>query len=613
MRVHSVRQLRFPWLKTRSALSAPYLMARTTGGLFALSGALGATITALLPQDSPEVAKLYPVAFGCILIGIALVLWGRHLRLVHFELLSLVGTAMLSGAIGWSPTSTIAQSMSAFSCLIALNAAFFFPWLHAIVLMVVQGVASMAILGLRDDLPWWIGLAATSSMFIVGGTVGVLGRMASDADIDPLTGLANRRGFRRGLNIAIARGVRSGVPPVIAFLDLDRFKAINDEYGHRAGDDMLRQVAEAWKVQVGRDDLLARYGGDEFALLMPNATERDAVELTARLRAAISLGCTAGVAAWHPGDTTSVLVGRADVALYRAKQAGRNRTMLESKNPSVLADELRAALAQDLLDVHYQPIFSIPAPSRIVGIEALVRFPTSSQPDTTLDEAIRVAEQSDLIRGIDMFVLRHACTDAVALDQSPDTSVRFLHVNVSGLVLADSTYSEVVADILAATGWPADRLVLEVTETALDAETPSAFENICRIRKAGSRIAIDDFGTGYSSLSRLETMPVDMVKLDGSFVRSITEESGRPRLLAGIASLCAALNMPVVVEGVETAYQAAVLADLGYSLAQGFHLGRPVPAAELSRITPRGLELHQPSVPGAPLNGPVTRDVIHPP
>ena len=597
MRVHSGKQLRFPWLKTRSALSAPHLMARTTGGLFALSGALGATITALLPQDAPEVTKLYPVAFGCILIGIALLLWGRHLRLVHFELLSLVGTAMLSGAIGFSPTSTIAQSMSAFSCLIALNAAFFFPWVHAIALIFVQGVASMAILGFRDDLPWWIGLAATSSMFIVGGTVGVLGRMASDADIDPLTGLANRRGFRRGLNIAIARGVRSGIPPVIAFLDLDRFKAINDEHGHRAGDKMLRQVAEAWQLQVGKDDILARYGGDEFALLMPNATERDAVELTARLRAAISLGCTAGVAAWHPGDTTSVLVGRADVALYRAKQAGRNQTMLETKNPSLLADELRVALEQELLDVHYQPIVTIPAPSKIVGIEALVRFPSSSQPDTTLDEVIRVAEQNDLIRSIDMFVLRRACTDAVALDQSPDTSVRFLHVNVSGLVLADSSYSEVVADILASTGWPADRLVLEVTETALDAETVSAVENMCRIRKAGSRIAIDDFGTGYSSLSRLENMPVDIVKLDGSFVGSVMEGSDRPRLLAGIASLCAALEMPVVVEGVESAHQALVLTDLGYTLAQGFYLGRPVPAAELSRAAARFTSPASPELP----------------
>jgi diguanylate cyclase (GGDEF)-like protein len=585
VRADNIPRIRLPWLKSRSALSTPHLMARTTGGLFALSGALGATITALLPQDSSSVAKLYPVAFGCILIGVALVLWGRHMRLVHFEVLSLVGTAMLSGAIGFSPTSTVAQSMSAFSCLIALNAAFFFPWLHAIALIAVQGVACTAILGLRDDLPWWIGLAATSSMFIVGGTVGVLGRMASDADIDPLTGLANRRGFRRGLNIAIARGVRSGIPPVIAFVDLDRFKAINDEYGHRAGDEMLRQVAEAWQLQVGKDDILARYGGDEFAIMMPNATELDAVELTARLRAAISLGCTAGVAAWHPGDTTSVLVGRADVALYRAKQAGRNQTMLESRNPSLVADELRAALAADLLDVNYQPIVTLPDPGMIVAVEALVRFPSSSQPDTTLDEAIRVAEQSDLIRAIDMFVLRRACTDAVALDQSPETSVRFLHVNVSGLVLADSNYSDVVAEVLTSTGWPADRLVLEVTETALDAETVSAVDNICRIRKAGSRIAIDDFGTGYSSLSRLENLPVDIVKLDGSFVRSVTEGSGRPRLLAGIASLCTALDMPVVVEGVENAYQATVLAELGYTLAQGFHLGRPVPAAELRAKT----------------------------
>jgi diguanylate cyclase (GGDEF)-like protein len=384
------------------------------------------------------------------------------------------------------------------------------------------------------------------------------------------------------LNTAIAHATRSGHGLALVLVDLDRFRKINDHLGHRAGDAVLQRVADTWSKLLPPDQRLARYGGDAFALLLPNTTEQAAILLTEQLRAAVTTGCSAGVTSWQPGESGSLLVSRADVGLYRAKQAGRNRTVLESSRQLPLAVELREAIDRGALDVHYQPIVSLTeGGGKAVGVEALLRWSSSAQPDVTTEGLIRIAEEYDLISDLDELVLRRACADATRLQETFAQLDLTLNVNVSGLELAEAGYADRVANILASTGWPAHQLVLEVTESELAAESQTAISNLHILRERGVRIAIDDFGTGYSSLSRLATLPSDILKVDQSFVAAIRSDSPAPPLLGVIAALSSALDLQVIAEGVETEYQAAVLTELGFALAQGYHYSDSHPVADL--------------------------------
>lgn len=368
----------------------------------------------------------------------------------------------------------------------------------------------------------------------------------------------------------------------MVLVDLDRFQKINDHLGHRAGDAVLQRVADTWLDLLAPDQVLARFGGDVFALLLPGTTEQAAILLTEKLRAAVTMGCSAGVTSWQPGESGSLLISRADVGLYRAKQAGRNRTVLESSRQLPLAVELREAIDRGALDVHYQPIVSLSEDGgQAVGVEALLRWSSNAQPEVTTEGLIRVAEEYDLISDLDELVLRRACADAARLQESFASLDLTLNVNVSGLELAEPDYAERVATILNDTGWPADQLVLEVTESELAAESQTAITNLHTLRDRGVRIAIDDFGTGYSSLSRLATIPSDILKVDQSFVAAIRSDSPAPPLLGVIAALSKSLDLQVIAEGVETEYQAAVLTELGFALAQGYHYSDSHPVSEL--------------------------------
>ena len=291
-----------------------------------------------------------------------------------------------------------------------------------------------------------------------------MSRLASDADVDALTGQLNRRGFDRAVKAEITRAARTGSRLALILLNVDRFVAINDQYGYRAGDQVLQQLVGSWLEVLEPRQILARYGGDEFAVLLPGSTEQGAITLTERLRATMSMGCSAGVTLWQPGESASSLVSRADAGLYRAKQAGRNRTVLESSRRPPLALELADAIADETLEVLYQPIVSLAEGGTIVGLEALVRWKSADRPDVTPEEVIRVAEENDLIASLDLFVLRRACLDASSLQQAMLDGLLTLNVNVSGLELVELDCVAHVDEVLQATGWPARQLVLEVTE-----------------------------------------------------------------------------------------------------------------------------------------------------
>ncbi len=557
------------------------VMARTTGAFYVMGGVLGLVITAIAPGDEGNRPLVGTAAAIALVLGLTLLAWGPRMpHGIHHAYVA-IATVLITVAVHSFPNTVGAISLAAFYVFVACDAALFFRWSQASAHLAFAIVMCLLVLPTRD-LPWWSGMIPAGVTFGVGVVVGILTRMASEADIDVLTGLLNRRGFDRALNAAIESAARGGQGLSLVLVDLDRFRKINDHLGHRAGDAVLQRVADTWAALLAPDQRLARYGGDAFALLLPNTTEQAAILLTEKLRAAVTTGCSAGVTSWQPGESGSLLVSRADVGLYRAKQAGRNRTVLESSRQLPLAVELREAIDSGALDVHYQPIVSLSeGGGKAVGVEALLRWSSSAQPDVTTEGLIRVAEEYDLISDLDELVLRRACADAARLQETFALLDLTLNVNVSGLELAESNYAERVAGILASTGWPADQLVLEVTESELAAESQTAIANLHALRDSGVRIAIDDFGTGYSSLSRLATLPSDILKVDQSFVAAIRSDSPAPPLLGVIAALSNALDLQVIAEGVETEYQAAVLTELGFALAQGYHYSDSHPVSEL--------------------------------
>lgn len=557
------------------------VMARTTGAFYVMGGVLGLVITAVAPGDEGSRPLVGTAAAIALLLGLTLLAWGPRLpHGIHHGYVA-IATVLITIAVCAFPNTVGGISLAAFYVFVACDAALFFRWTQATAHIAFAVALCLWALPTRD-LPWWSGLIPAGVTIGVGVVVGILTRMASEADIDVLTGLLNRRGFDRALDTAIGQAGRTEQNLSLVLVDLDRFQKINDHLGHRAGDAVLQRVADTWSKLLAPDQRLARYGGDAFALLLPNVTEQAAILLTEQLRAAVTTGCSAGVTSWQQGESGSLLVSRADVGLYRAKQAGRNRTVLESSRQLPLAVELREAIDRGALDVHYQPIVSLTeGGGKAVGVEALLRWSSSAQPDVTTEGLIRVAEEYDLISDLDELVLRRACADAARLQETFAQLDLTLNVNVSGLELAESGYAERVWEILSSTGWPADQLVLEVTESELAAESQTAIANLHTLRDRGVRIAIDDFGTGYSSLSRLATLPSDILKVDQSFVAAIRSDSPAPPLLGVIAALSSALDLQVIAEGVETEYQAAVLTELGFALAQGYHYSDSHPVSEL--------------------------------
>jgi diguanylate cyclase (GGDEF)-like protein len=550
-------------------------MAYTTGALFAVSGTLGVVIATRMPPGPGSMTVVYGVAAAAIFVGVSLVVWGHQLRSVHHQVLAAMGTVMLTIAIYESTSPIAAVALASLYISVAIDVCVFFGWASAAAQMLFAVACCMTVLALRPGTPWWSGLVASGTTVGVGIVVGFLSRYASDANVDVLTGLPNRRGFDRALDDEIAVAARTGSGPALVVFNLDRFHAINDMHGYLAGDEVLQHTVKSWLPLLGSDDILARPDGDRFAVLLPNTTEHNALALTDNLRAAISMGCSAGVTSWQPGDSASLLVSRAEVAVYRAKLTGGNRTVLESSGRAPLAIELADAIANDAVEVLYQPIVDLADNDMVVGIEALIRWAPPSRLDVTTEEVIRVAEESGLIDELDKYVLRRACLDGHNVQSAIGDGPLTVSVNVSGLELARPGYVEGVDRVLADAGWPPGQLVLEVTESVLDLDTPTATAALHELRARGIRIAIDDFGTGYSSLSRIQTLPTDLLKLDRSFIATITNDSPTPPLLRAIALLSIALGLPVIAEGVEDAYQAATVKSLGYSFAQGFYYGRP--------------------------------------
>ena len=426
-------------------------------------------------------------------------------------------------------------------------------------------------------------------------------RFHHHAQHDPLTGLPNRLMLHDRLDHAAQRARRSNGNAAVLFADLDRFKVVNDTYGHRVGDELLIAVARRLQRLVRPGDTLARLSGDEFVFLCEDLNSPDDVKLLAqRIDEAfarpfvltgfeLAITGSVGVAFAGPGqDISSHLVEEADAAMYRAKRAGGAghkiidlREAVQTHDGDNLEIDLRAAVSDNQLEIAYQPIVR----SRdgwVCGVEALLRWNDPHRGSVPAATIVALAEQSDLMNDIGAWVLERACRDQGRWAREHPGSLLDLSVNVSGRQLMRQDFCDHVARVLDTTAMDPTKLILEMTEDIIIEDTERAIDAFATLRAMGIRIALDDFGTGYSSLSYLLRLPVNIVKIDQSFIAGIGQPAAGAVIVAAVTSLAHALELTVVAEGVETRRQHEAITNIGCDFAQGYFYAAPMPAAAVS-------------------------------
>ncbi len=419
---------------------------------------------------------------------------------------------------------------------------------------------------------------------------------------DALTGLPNRVLLQDRLEHAAQRAVRTHESVAVLFVDLDDFKRINDTHGHHVGDELLVAVARRFTALARADDTLARVSGDEFVFLCENLADRSEADLLlGRIResfetpfdlsgAEVTMTASVGAAIAGPGEAISDrLLVEADTAMYQDKRKGRwgthlagGRDLLDLDGSS-LARHLRSALVNDEFEVVYQPLVRS-ADGLITGVEALLRWTHATRGAVPAPIIVAIAERSELISEIGAWVLRRSCDDHRRWRARHRGMTLDLAVNVSVRQLLAPDFVGTVASVLAATGTAPAALILEVTESVLMDDAGRAQRVLSELRETGIRIALDDFGTGYSSLSYLREVPIDIIKIDGSFVADIDHPPSGGAILAAVTHLAHGLSLPVTAEGVETEHQRDEIRAIGCESAQGFFYAHPMSAAAIETL-----------------------------
>jgi diguanylate cyclase (GGDEF)-like protein len=569
------------------AIATRGVLASTTGLLYVVGGFLALT-TAMLPSLGPAtVAPMRWLAAMAILIGLVTLVRGDRFPGWSYHALVGLGTAIITALVLLAGGGTLSVSYAALYLFVAIDCFFFFGWQLASLHLLSFELAG-AVAFIQVDIPLSQVLIPQGCAVVVAVLVGLLARAAAAGEQDPLTSLANRRGFERLLVDAMAVAERERTGLSIVLLDLDHFKRFNETNGHGEGDRLLSRCAAAWSRSLRSGQILARFGSDEFALILPSCPIERAGRIADNLRALISpeLRCSAGVADWLDGDSASMLIGRADFAVYEAKSNGRDQTAVYGRPERAGADEIERAIRAGELEMYYQPIVAL-ATGKEVGVEALVRWQHPERGLVMPADFIPQAERTGAILPLGAWALETACRYGAGRIRRSEPDWR-IAINVSGRELRQPGYPAQVAAALAITGLPASALTLEVTESTFDADEPHVGPSLEEIRALGVRVALDDFGTGYSSLSRLDRLPVDVIKIDRSFVQAIPEQGADVPILQAIVALADALDLLVVAEGIETTRQAHVLRRLGCANAQGYLFGRPSPRLSPATLTPIG-------------------------
>jgi diguanylate cyclase (GGDEF)-like protein len=429
-------------------------------------------------------------------------------------------------------------------------------------------------------------------------------QLAARALRDPLTGALSRSVFYEELTRALARMERKPHTLAVLFVDLDRLKQVNDCHGHAAGDELIRQTVTRLNASLRPSDAVARIGGDEFVVLLDDLQHSEEAEIVAgRILDSLSEPChvtpsvvispsaSVGIALAGEGAMDAdTLLSHADAAMYKAKQAGRGRFELfdaaayTAANARVQMElELRRAIPAGQLMLHYQPIFDLTT-GAVGAVEALLRWQHPTKGLLTADSFIDVAEASGLLVEIGPWVVAESCRqlarwDAILGERAPGRV--FVNLSVTEL-LQPGLHDSIASSVLLA-GLSPTRLVIEVTESGMLDQPESVSTSLSRLLELGCGVAIDDFGTGYSALSRLLELPADILKIDRSFVKSLSHQEEAAAVIAAVLLLAHNLRKTVVAEGVEDADALATLTELGCSHAQGYHLGPPQPVDRLTQ------------------------------
>jgi len=436
-------------------------------------------------------------------------------------------------------------------------------------------------------------------------------RLARRATTDELTGLLNRTAVQELVNRCLDNARASGASLALLFVDLDRFKLVNDSYGHAVGDELLLAAAHRLQAHVGADDTVARLSGDEFLVVMESTDAARAREVASRIcdvfaepfellgTAWVSASVGVVVATEFSNVDATSLIRDADTAMYEAKDAGRAGFVMfdpsmraKSERQLEMYNGLHLAIDRDEFEVHYQVIVDA-ASDAVHGVEALVRWqsPNGLIPP---DQFISLAEDSGLISTIGELVLRRACDQVARWRRLPGCGDLSLSVNVSARQIIDVDLAAVVDRALESSGLDPDALWLEITESVMMADTLDTVAALSGLRSLGVHLSVDDFGTGYSSLSYLQRYPIEQVKIDRQFVMGMCDHSEDAAVVAAVVGIADALDLSIVAEGVETVAQLDRLRDLDCGLLQGYLFSCPVPAIDLGPILIERNQLRQP-------------------
>jgi diguanylate cyclase (GGDEF)-like protein len=413
---------------------------------------------------------------------------------------------------------------------------------------------------------------------------------------DVLTGLPNRALLNDRLQQLVRMSDRLPMQFAICFIDLNRFKDVNDSLGHHVGDDLLLEVSKRLKANLRKDDTVARLGGDEFALILRNLKEEKARLLAEKILQEIEepievgghklfISGSLGIAMFpEHGDDVQILLKKADVAMYAAKRAGTHLEFYEdthevfTRDKLALTQNLREAIQLDQLELYYQPKYDI-AVKKVVGVEALLRWNHPTLGNIPPLNFIQLAEHAGLINTLSRWVMQRAFADIIKLGHKGiDIS---LSINLSAYYLQDPRFESEIRDLLAQSSVDASQIVLELTESAMFINSTKTSELLRRLTEMGFRISVDDFGTGYSTLTNLRRLPISELKIDRSFVSNIVSDPEDASIVDAMIGLGTSLDIDVVAEGVETQEVLKVLKKYGCYTIQGYLISRPCPLGEL--------------------------------